>query len=301
MLIAVTFTFSGCKKDKGNVEILDIFYTVENCSLPFTVDYEADFSVGSGDISFSWDFGDGSAASTEKEPVHIYQKTGLYQVTVTITNREVSKMKSINVDLQSESLPIIPEFTYSSNSSVLWAPSEIFFTNTSRHATTFWWDFGDGDFSSKTSPSHIFDDAGSYTVRMYAICNGDTSMFSDNLKIESAPSKIEIETITVWLPDSYTNADLYCKVFFDGFKEGETSTAVGSFPVSWNLREDLFFFHGDFNSDVLLFEVWEETAPEPAYIFDIPMSQISYDYFPDKLTWNSGSGFSAEVYLNYSN
>ncbi|MDD1666858.1 MAG: PKD domain-containing protein [Methanomicrobiales archaeon] len=50
---------------------------------PFTVTF-TDLSTGNP-TTWSWNFGDGQT-STEQNPVHIYQKEGAYDVTLTVSN-----------------------------------------------------------------------------------------------------------------------------------------------------------------------------------------------------------------------
>jgi len=51
---------------------------------PFTVHF-TDLSSGNP-TSWSWNFGDGTAVSTEQNPTHVYQVEGAYNVTLTVTN-----------------------------------------------------------------------------------------------------------------------------------------------------------------------------------------------------------------------
>jgi gliding motility-associated-like protein len=41
------------------------------------------------------------------------------------------------------------------------------FTNLSLHASSYYWDFGDGDFSTDISPTHDFKEDGTYVVNMF--------------------------------------------------------------------------------------------------------------------------------------
>ncbi len=48
------------------------------------------------------------------------------------------------------------------------SPASVFFTNSSTNATSYKWDFGDGDTSTAASPSHVYISPGAYTVRLIA-------------------------------------------------------------------------------------------------------------------------------------
>ncbi len=50
-----------------------------------------------------------------------------------------------------------------------YAPCEIQFQNLSKNAVAYFWDFGDGDKSDESNPSHTFLTAGNYEVRLKAI------------------------------------------------------------------------------------------------------------------------------------
>ena len=50
-----------------------------------------------GDVTYFWDFGDGTTISTET-PEHIFEKGGTYKVTLTITNGTVSTKKKFVID-----------------------------------------------------------------------------------------------------------------------------------------------------------------------------------------------------------
>ncbi|GET20455.1 T9SS type A sorting domain-containing protein [Prolixibacter denitrificans] len=55
-------------------------------------------------------------------------------------------------------------------------PLDVTFTNTSRDADAFYWDFGDGQTSTETSPVHQYETAGTFSVKLVAIYT------TDNLK-----------------------------------------------------------------------------------------------------------------------
>lgn len=56
-------------------------------------------------------------------------------------------------------------------------PCEMTFNNQSTGATSYLWDFGDGNTSTAENPSHTYQDAGTYTVRLQAIGIGESADF----------------------------------------------------------------------------------------------------------------------------
>src|SRR5262249_41576046 len=76
-----------------------------------TVDYGTPFKdvtfgvdasiVGDGQLTYSWDFGDGSAAGAGKTVEHLYQNPGVYDVVVTATHALSGKsaQKHVSVDV----------------------------------------------------------------------------------------------------------------------------------------------------------------------------------------------------------
>lgn len=63
---------------------------------------------------------------------------------------------------------------------------EITFTNCSENATTYAWDFGDGDISTEKNPTHVYESGGEYTVKMIAANESSADTISDKLTIESS-------------------------------------------------------------------------------------------------------------------
>ena len=55
---------------------------------PFTVEFTAEGMCTAGEGKFSWDFGDGSPASSEQNPTHTYTTPGTYTAKVTLTDPE---------------------------------------------------------------------------------------------------------------------------------------------------------------------------------------------------------------------
>ena len=109
--------------------------------------------------TYLWDFGDGQT-STESGPSHEYASPGEYVVTMTTDKGSTSLL--VHVD----PLPPYPGFTQ--NKSVALVNEAISFTNSSWNATSYSWDFGDGQTSTVAAPSHSYASKGTYTVTLTA-------------------------------------------------------------------------------------------------------------------------------------
>jgi PKD repeat protein len=68
----------------------------------------------------------------------------------------------------------IASFTFSPEDNIQ-AGDTVYFTNTSSDATSYEWNFGDGETSTEESPFHIYDEPGIYDVALVAI-NGSFSI-----------------------------------------------------------------------------------------------------------------------------
>jgi PKD repeat protein len=73
------------------------------------VEFSDNSNPNGGTITgWSWDFGDGSPASSEQNPSHIYVAIGTYTVTLTVTNNDICS-HSFSMDLPIKGLPGVAE------------------------------------------------------------------------------------------------------------------------------------------------------------------------------------------------
>jgi PKD repeat protein len=63
--------------------------------------------------------------------------------------------------------------------------------NTSLNATSYLWDFGDGNFSSEDLPEHVYLLPGHYVVTLFATSECDENMTSQELDILSSVEPLE--------------------------------------------------------------------------------------------------------------
>jgi arabinan endo-1,5-alpha-L-arabinosidase len=118
-------------------------------------------SASSGKTTYHWDYGDNRGGSTLKSPpAYSYVVSGNYAITLTVSNETGSDVANQPVSIVL--LDPVADFTFEQDA------YRIIFTNTSRHARSYLWDFGDGNTSVQMSPSHIYSRLGSYSVSLTA-------------------------------------------------------------------------------------------------------------------------------------
>jgi PKD repeat protein len=124
-----------------------------------------DKSTGSPTV-WSWNFGDETANSTVSNPVHTFNKTGKYTVSLTATNNVGSNLvKKCNYVVVNSLNPPVANFSASSARGK--APLTVEFTDKSTGSPTAWkWCFGDGTSSTDENPVHTYCEAGKYNVTL---------------------------------------------------------------------------------------------------------------------------------------
>lgn len=66
------------------------------------------------------------------------------------------------------------------------------FTSTAQNFTSLAWDFGDGQSSTETNPSHTYAAAGKYTVKLTATGAGGSDVFSQNIELVDNNAQLTI-------------------------------------------------------------------------------------------------------------
>ncbi|MEM7037219.1 MAG: PKD domain-containing protein, partial [Bacteroidota bacterium] len=129
-----------------------------------------DLSTGNGVQSWFWTFGDGNASSLQN-PTHTYLAQGTYTVCLLVTD-------SCGTDSVCQNLLInCPDPTAGFTSSTSLFTANFTNTSTGTNINGYSWDFGDGNTSTQTNPSHTYAAVGTYTVCLIVTdtCGADTS------------------------------------------------------------------------------------------------------------------------------
>ncbi|MEQ9423129.1 MAG: PKD domain-containing protein [Cyclobacteriaceae bacterium] len=97
----------------------------------------------------------------------------------------------------------VPSFTASTPLGVFEINHPIQFINSSTNSSSYTWDFGDGNVSTEASPTHTYQEPGSFTVRLTAISE-DEQMIEADLIIDVGERVLkEIDILSI----SFDNFD----------------------------------------------------------------------------------------------
>ncbi len=288
---------SNCK---GHVEIHEIQDSISSCSAPYVVYFYSDAEHRTRDLEYTWDFGDGTT-SHDKEPIHIYEKDGIYQVNLKIKQYKVEDSKTIALYLTEDSTQTYADWDYAIATDELWAPAKVEFQNYSKFATSYLWVFDDGDSSIVNNPVHVYEEPGTYHTALNAMCSGDTSTYTMDMIIKDSPNNILIDKVTIWMPNTDIGHDIKLEIWYRGFREYKSSwiSEAASFPITFQVQEKLFYFNGNYNSDLLEFMVFVDSDAAPEVRFYLRSDNIIDDFYPSVLPFDDGYGRSLEALVGY--
>ncbi len=115
--------------------------------------------------SWSWNFGDGNS-STAQSPSHLYFGPGDYDVTLSVvSNHSCSDDTTISIHINY--LPVADFYvidTICGNIAAVFSDSSV--NPADGFINSWYWDFGDGENSDSTDPSHLYNDDGLFSVTM---------------------------------------------------------------------------------------------------------------------------------------
>src|SRR5260370_13920974 len=134
---------------------------------PLTVSFTGSASGGVAPYSYSWNFGDGTPASTAQSPSHIYATAGTYTAKLTVSDnaghKATANAPAVTVSLApltatASAIPVAGD-----------QPLTVAFTGSAAGGVgpfIYAWTFGDGGTGSGTGPSHTYSAAGSYLATL---------------------------------------------------------------------------------------------------------------------------------------
>ncbi|KKL16457.1 hypothetical protein LCGC14_2495370, partial [marine sediment metagenome] len=131
-----------------------------------------------GGSGYFWDFGDGNAENGSHLMVHQFNNTGTDPVTYTVTLTTTSFYGCTDQQTADITVHPLPTVNFTANPIIQKYPeATVSFNNLTQSGSwTFRWQFGDGNTSTETSPSHTYAEPGDYKVTLTAI----TTLCSDS-------------------------------------------------------------------------------------------------------------------------
>jgi PKD repeat protein len=158
---------------------------------PLSVNFTSSVSGGTTPYSYSWNFGDGSAAGTTQNPSHTYSSAGTYTATLTVTDSSSPpKMASSNVTVTVNAIgnPLTAAASATPTSGQI--PLNVAFTGTGTGGSppySYRWNFGDGSAAGTTqNPSHTYSTAGTYTATL-TVTDSATNTATSSVTITASP------------------------------------------------------------------------------------------------------------------
>ncbi len=157
-------------------------------------------------MEYLWRFGDGYT-STSANPTHTYRSAGTYTVTLTVKdNSGASNMATTQCTVtaptptnQDPVAAINGPYSGKEDSSITFSSAGS--RDPDGNVAEYSWDYGDGQTGSGANPSHIYEDAGTYTVTLRVTDNQGASDTATILcTVEAVLTPEEEEGGFPWLP-----------------------------------------------------------------------------------------------------
>ena len=167
----------------------DFSFTYDTCTTDPVLFNDLSSSPIDGITNWRWNFGDGLGA-TGSTPQHLYRDPGDYTVNLAVEDVN-GCTDEIEKNLAYYPIPNLIIIAPSAFEGCV--PASIQFNNLSEPINEDYlidWDFGDGGSSMDLSPTHVFTEAGTYSIRLDITspigCETDTTFF-DLIQIDPAP------------------------------------------------------------------------------------------------------------------
>ena len=282
----------------GSAPTADFDYTIINECTPGEVFYN-NLSTGAG-ISYQWQFEGGNpATSTQENPSVIYNNAGVFDVTLTVTNANGSDVSVQNNIIEIFATPE-PDFSFNVSGTIA------SFFNLSTNANLYFWDFGDGTFSTQTDPVHDYLTDGVYEVTLTAtndcgdfsttdfivIVTPPTAEFTYDISSGCAPFDVQFTNL------SSDNSD----GFLWSFPGGTPSTSTEENPtVTYNesgIFDVTLIVSNSAGQDAeianSLIEVVESPVADFSYsLIGNEVTFVNFSDFGDTYEWDFGDGNSS--------
>ena len=235
---------------------------------------------------YLWDFGDGQT-STDENPIHIY--IDYQQYTIKLIAYNINDEEDIEIKQIETLIPPIADYTYVINDKTT------IFTNISLHASSYLWDFGDGQTSTQENPTHTYSDYQEYNTKLtvYNI-NNDEDDIIKSINIVELPKALFTYTITDKTL-TLTNTSTHATHYLWDFGDGNTSTIENPTHIysSYQQYTITLIAYDDINHDDTKIVQIETMIPPVAnftYVSDQIITLTNTSLHATSYLWDFGDG-----------
>lgn len=269
--------------------------TVPDGCAPYIVDFANESSDNAS--NFRWSFPGGTPASSiDENPSITYNNGGIYDVMLIADN--VVGEDTILLE-QYITIASVPDIQFS----VVMSGLTIFLDDITIGATSYEWDFGDGNTSTETNPTHTYNELGVYTITLFAsnAC-GETSLEEEvavgatPLALFSSSGVSGCAPFTVQFTDQSQGIVNTWAWKFPGGQPAEstdpnpivTYNEVGLYTVELLVQNEL-------DEDDVTTEAYIEVASPPDANFDFTVEDRTVSFLnlssdATRYAWNFGDG-----------
>ncbi|NLJ06312.1 MAG: PKD domain-containing protein, partial [Sphingobacteriales bacterium] len=230
--------------------------------------------------SYHWNFGDG-VTSTLQEPAHVFLSNGNiqnYKVRLTVQSQYgCSHTFESNIKVYPS-----PQALFNTSDSGC-VPVVTKFTDMSKNASFWNWEFGDGHTSSEQNPVHIYNNPGEYSVKLrvsnYLGCSDTFTMFRNIKAWETPTAEFTADKYYSEYPDmTFTFSSLSPAGLIHHWTFGEDRVVKTSNNISYTFR------------DTGTYEVRLVVSTQHCYDTSIKMVIIAPPYPKSEFTYNVEQG-----------
>ena len=165
---------------------------------PLSVNFTGSFAGGTSPYSFDWNFGDGSAHSSQQNPTHVYTSAGSYSVVFKVTDATAATATDshLHITVSTGTCSVTCQATVPTTGTVGVAVGFTSSATSSNCGGTvgYLWSFGDGQNSTAQNPSHTYAGAQTYAWTLVVTSGTGSCNKSGSITISSAAAQ------QIWLP-----------------------------------------------------------------------------------------------------
>jgi hypothetical protein len=133
---------------------------------PLTVHFTGNSDIGT---TYTWNFGDGTPLIKDSVVNHTYPFVGTDTITLTITTIYGCQTVLPNRPVITVYPSPVADFSVSPSVDPIQNATTVYFTNLSKGATRYIWNFDDGNSSNEINPTHYYALSGDYAMTLIAL------------------------------------------------------------------------------------------------------------------------------------